>query len=115
MTNNLTFAQYQEAAYRTSMHFRDPSRMMAYGALGLAGEAGETAEIVKKVAFHGHELDEELLKKELGDVMWYIAFLCQFFGFTMEEVAQRNIDKLLARYPLGFNYADSINRDEAKE
>ena len=80
------------------------------GALGLAGEAGETLDMIKKWIFHGAELDKVHLEKELGDVMWYMAMLCNAFGFSLDEVMQLNIDKLKARYPDGFSEAASNNR-----
>lgn len=73
------------------------------GCLGLAGEAGETLDMVKKWVFHEKELDKDHLKKEIGDVMWYVAMLCESFGFDLDEILQMNVDKLKARYPEGFD------------
>ena len=73
------------------------------GCLGLAGEAGETLDMVKKWVFHEKAIDFEHLKKEIGDVMWYVAMLCESFGFDLDEILQMNIDKLRARYPEGFD------------
>jgi NTP pyrophosphatase (non-canonical NTP hydrolase) len=83
---------------------------MAVAGLGLAGEAGEVADHIKKVIGHGHALDREYIKKELGDVLWYIQYEASLIGYTLEEVAQANIDKLKARYPEGFSREASINR-----
>ena len=82
------------------------------GCLGLAGEAGETLDMVKKWVFHEKELDVEHLKKEIGDVMWYVAMLCESFGFNLDEILQMNVDKLKARYPEGFDTARANNRAE---
>lgn len=79
---------------------------------GLSGETGELNDILKKWMFHGHELEEEKVKKELGDIMWYVAMMCESFGFKMEEIMQLNIDKLKARYPEGFSEYDSQHRKE---
>jgi NTP pyrophosphatase (non-canonical NTP hydrolase) len=73
------------------------------GCLGLAGEAGETLDMVKKWIFHEKELDIDHLEKELGDVMWYMAMICYSFGFDLDEIMQKNVDKLKARYPEGFD------------
>lgn len=73
------------------------------GCLGLAGEAGETLDMIKKWIFHEKDLDRDHLKKELGDVMWYMAMICYSFGFDLDEILQMNIDKLKARYPEGFD------------
>lgn len=80
--------------------------------LGLSGETGELNDMIKKAIFHGHELEEEKVKKELGDIMWYVAMMCESFGFEMEEIMQMNIDKLKARYPEGFSEYDSLHRKE---
>jgi NTP pyrophosphatase (non-canonical NTP hydrolase) len=79
---------------------------------GLNGEVGEVTDILKKHLFHGHILSEEHLKEELGDVMFYIVNLATLYDIDMSEVLQNNVDKLLKRYPNGFNSEDSINREE---
>lgn len=84
-------------------------------ALGLAGEAGEVCDLLKKHWGHLHPLDHEKLKKELGDVLWYVAALAVQFGLTLDEVALANVAKLTARYPKGhFDVADSIARVDVK-
>lgn len=80
-----------------------------HGAAGLASEAGEVAEHVKHVRFHGKALDREHLVKELGDALWYIAETATGLGITLEEVATRNVAKLQARYPEGHF---SVDRSE---
>lgn len=82
------------------------------GALGLPGEAGEVADMVKKYIFHGHELDLDELIKELGDVCWYLALTCHSIGVSLEYVMEQNIEKLKKRYPEGFSESASINRTE---
>ena len=71
------------------------------GVLGLTGESGEFADIIKKWIFHQKELDIDHAKKELGDVMWYVAMICESFDWSLDEVMGMNIDKLIARYPIG--------------
>ena len=80
------------------------------GCLGLAGESGEVLDMVKKWVFHEKDLDKDHLKKELGDVMWYVAMLCESFGFDLDEILQMNVDKLKARYPEGFDPEKANNR-----
>lgn len=80
------------------------------GALGLTGEAGEVADMIKKYFFHGHELNTDELIKELGDVMWYVALLCNALDISLDHVMTRNINKLKARYPEGFSEEASIKR-----
>jgi NTP pyrophosphatase (non-canonical NTP hydrolase) len=79
-------------------------------ALGLAGESGEYADLIKKHLFHSHALDREKARKELSDVLWYVAVAAHQLGFTLSSVAQANVDKLRARYPDGFDPLRSQNR-----
>ncbi len=78
--------------------------------MGLAGEAGEVCDAVKKIAFHGHQLNQDKLRDELGDVMWYLAMMAKTCGLSLEEIAEANIEKLRQRYPEGFATERSINR-----
>lgn len=82
-------------------------------ALGLCGESGEVADIVKKWKYHGHPLTHdtiEKLEKELGDIMWYLAIGCAALNTSMEWIAGANIKKLKDRYPEEFNTEQSLNR-----
>jgi len=83
--------------------------------LGITGEAGECADIIKKHMFHGHPLDKEALAKELGDVCWYIAVTAHLIGYELEDIMELNIYKLNTRYPQGFDEQKSINREEHKK
>ena len=80
-------------------------------ALGLAGEAGEFADHIKKYQFQGHDLDREHLIKELGDIIWYVAQAAVGLETTNDEIMERNIAKLKARYPHGFEAERSRNRE----
>ena len=82
--------------------------------LGIAGEAGEVADLLKKHLGHGHELDREKLKKELGDVLWYVTRIAQHFGMGLEDVARANVAKLRQRYPSGFSTEASKSRVDVK-
>jgi len=94
------FNDYQDLAMTTAVYPQQGSNL-AYPALGLNGEAGEVAEKVKKIIRDkGGVLDEEdrqALKKELGDVLWYVAAMCSETGLRMGEVAELNISKLRDR------------------
>jgi NTP pyrophosphatase (non-canonical NTP hydrolase) len=72
-------------------------------ALGLSGEIGEFNDLLKKWVFHEKPLDVEHAKKELGDIMWYVAMMCHSFGWELDDILTMNIDKLKARYPKGFD------------
>ena len=80
--------------------------------MGLCGESGEAIDLMKKHLYQGHELDREKLIKELGDVAWYLAEAATGLGIDLSEVFQRNLDKLHARYPQGFDTKRSQNREQ---
>lgn len=111
-------SEYQQLAARTlidrpEQEIPDLGIMLVWNALGLTGEAGEVAELVKKGVFHRHGIDGEFrakMVKELGDVAWYMAALCTKLELDMGEVMQANIDKLRQRYPAGYSSADSQRR-----
>jgi len=88
------------------------SQQTLNAALGVAGEAGEVADMVKKLFFHQHPTTSEELMTELGDVLYYVATLAGIWGFPLEAVAQMNIEKLKKRYPDGFSTERSVNRDQ---
>ena len=106
----MDFNEYQLDALKTSNTLQGRERIV-YLALGLAGETGEIIEHVKKYFGHGHTLDIAALKKELGDVLWYLAVLAHALGLDLNDVAASNIAKLKARYPQGFSSERSINRE----
>lgn len=108
----MTPNEYQIAAMRTSSKTILPSEHLMNGALGLAGEAGEVADIVKKATFQGHTINREHIAKELGDVCWYIAETANAIGYDLETIMQMNIDKLMKRYPDGFSAERSQNRED---
>ena len=93
-----------------------PSERLLTASVGMCAEAGEFTEVVKKIVFQGKEPTEENLfhlKRELGDVMWYVAQACMGLGVSLDEIIEMNIDKLKARYPGGeFDAHYSENRQE---
>lgn len=99
----MNLQDYQELAGRTLKIGRLPKDAVANMAMGLAGEAGEVCDQLKKVLFHDHEINRKEIALEIGDVLWYLAGLCSRLGMNLEDVAQMNIDKLKARYPDGFS------------
>lgn len=78
--------------------------------LGLSGEVGEFNDMIKKWVFHEKNLDMEHAKKEAGDILWYVAMLCESFGWNMGEIMQINVDKLITRYPGGFDVERANHR-----
>ena len=107
----MTINEYQQLALRTA-NVKDKENMIINGALGLSGESGEVADIIKKWKFQGHQLDVPKVVNELGDVCWYISLIATAIGADLETVMSLNIDKLKARYPDGFDANKSINRED---
>jgi NTP pyrophosphatase (non-canonical NTP hydrolase) len=103
---------YQLAAQRTSDKSMEKGMHLINGALGLAGESGEVADLIKKAYFQGHAIDREHIAKELGDILWYIAEAATAIDYQLDDIAQMNINKLLARYPEGFDAEKSLHRKE---
>ena len=85
-------------------------------ALGLTAESGEFTEIVKKIILQGKPYNEDNvfhMKRELGDICWYIAQACMALDTSFDEIIERNVDKLKKRYPGGeFDVSKSENREE---
>ncbi len=109
----MTFDEYQEACERTARRTdvnTTETRLANFG-LGLAGEAGEVCDLLKKHLYHAQPLDVDKIRRELGDCMWYIATTASTLGITLSSVAEGNIEKLKARYPEGFDAARSTVRE----
>jgi len=109
----MNFNDYQKKSRQTAI-YPDKDNNFVYPTLGLMGEAGEIAEKVKKV-FRDNDgvLNEErrqMLKKELGDVLWYVAQLATELDFEFEEIAKFNIEKLQARQRKGTLKGDGDDR-----
>jgi len=97
----MNFEEYQTEASATALYPRRMSNL-EYPTLGLAGEAGEVANVVKKIQRdHAGVLNEETrekLKDELGDVLWYISACADELGLTLTEIAEFNVRKLAKRH-----------------
>lgn len=110
---------YQREAARTLIDGPDfeispNNQMIIWNALGLAGEAGEIANSVKKMILHQHGIDIPKLQEELSDCCWYIAALCTKLGISLDDVLSQNIAKLHTRYPDGYSSAASKARVDLK-
>ena len=93
-----------------------PSERLLTASVGMCAEAGEFTEVVKKIVFQGKPVNEDNLfhlKRELGDIMWYVAQACMGLNISLDEVLAMNVEKLSARYPAGtFDVHYSENRQE---
>lgn len=107
----MTFNEYQKLAARTINPDLAPLGQLHHGLYGLAGEVGEVHSLFQK-EYQGHKLDDEHLKKEIGDCFWMLAEICTAKMFDMGEIANMNIEKLKARFPDGFTTENSLHRAE---
>lgn len=110
----MTLDEYQELAQRTSST-ATRSDKLENGILGLNGEAGERADSLKKYLYQGHEMDYDHMAEEIGDCLWYCAEAAAGIGLTLGEIGQRNVAKLRARYPDGFDPERSMHREEGDQ
>ena len=111
----MDFSEYERLAARTATWSgKQKEHLLAYIALGVAGEGGEVAEKIKKVIRNdeGVVTDEqrEAIKQEIGDVLWYLAMLSRELGFPFEEAAKANIQKLADRAARGVIKSTGDNR-----
>lgn len=106
------FSEYQRQAMRTANKTLDRDEMLLNSVMGMCGEAGEAIDLLKKHRAQGAALDIDRLTKEVGDCLWYIAEFAEASGVPLYEIAQRNVDKLKARYPDGFDADKSNHRAE---
>lgn len=90
----LNFNEYQKFAERTDNMNMPMNDLYLNACMGMVGESAETLEHMKKYLFQGHELNRDKLIEEAGDTLWYIAKLARVCGITLEELAERNIEKL---------------------
>lgn len=114
----ITPNEYQQGALRTEASLeavlklveQDRIRLL-HAALGLASEAGEFADQIKRHLFYQTPLDRVNLAEELGDLMWYIAVAAAGCGTTLEAILQANLQKLRTRYPDKFTVERAVVRD----
>ena len=86
-------------------------KRVLHASLGITTEAAEISDIVKKFLMYGKgHLFDERIQEEIGDLLWYIAILCDVSGLSIENVMKWNIEKLEKRYPNGFSEESAVNR-----
>ena len=103
---NQFLKDYQESCKRTVRDFNSKNEEIMTWGLGIAGEAGDVAGCIKKTFVHKND-QVAGIKENLGDTLWYIAMICNFFGWNLEDVFNENTEKLLKRYPGGFTEKDA--------
>lgn len=92
--------KYQEFCKSTAKKFDTDKEEIFCWACGLTGEAGDVASCIKKTFAHDND-QKAGIRENVGDMMWYAAMICNFFGWDMNEVLQENLDKLKKRYSQG--------------
>ena len=118
VTSNESKNYYDFAQRIAILSDRDnfPTERLLTAAVGMTAEAGEFTEIIKKIIFQGKPVNEDNLfhlKRELGDIMWYVAQACMGLNISLDEVIAMNVEKLSARYPEGtFDVYYSENRKQ---
>ena len=103
--------EYQLLASRTINNDLTKKEQEMHALHGLVGEMGELHSLYQKV-YQGHEFDKYHAMSELSDMLWFIAEYCTVMGWNLDDVMQYNIDKLIARYPDGFEADKSLHRAE---
>lgn len=107
----MTLNEYQNLAGRTINTKGTTQDIISHALHGLAAETGEIHSLYQK-QYQGHPLDLNEPKKEVGDLMWFIAELCTAYEWELEDVGQMNDYKLQRRYPNGFEADRSIHRED---
>jgi len=105
-TNDSSLKQYQQACKLTAKKFETPEKEILTWGLGVSGEAGDIAGCIKKTFAYDND-QRAGIKENIGDTMWYLAMICNFFNWDMQEILNENLEKLKARYPQGFTEKDA--------
>lgn len=98
---NNSLKEYQKLCKLTAKKFDTSEKEILTWGLGIAGEAGDVASCIKKTFVHNND-QRTGIKENIGDTLWYVAMICNFFGWDMQEILNENLEKLKKRYPNGF-------------
>lgn len=107
----MTMNEYQVSAKKFINNDLDRLDWEHHALHGIVGEIGELHSIYQKI-YQGHEFDKAHIKKELGDIMWFLAEYVTAMGWDLDDIARTNIKKLSARYPDGFTEERSLHRKD---
>jgi len=105
--------KYQKLCKETAKKFDDKDKEILTWGLGIVGEAGDVAGCIKKTFSHGDD-QKNGIRENLGDTMWYVAMICNFFGWNIKDILQENIKKLKRRHPEGFS-EETARKDKRKD
>ncbi len=109
----MNLKEYQEICKLTAKKDFETKieEIMCWG-LGVSGEAGDIASCIKKTFAHKKDVKDGI-KENIGDMLWYTAMICNYFGWNLEEILKENIEKLKKRFPEGFDY-QAVSRNMVK-
>lgn len=107
--SNISLQEYQQFCKKTAGKFESKEFEIFTWGLGITGEAGDVASCIKKTFAHKNDKTDGI-KENLGDTLWYITAICNFFGWGLQEVIDLNVNKLKARYPEGFTIEKAKRR-----
>jgi NTP pyrophosphatase (non-canonical NTP hydrolase) len=111
----MEISEYQKKSARTNADCGTLLLNNIHMVLGMQTESSEIADVFKKKIAYGKEIDYVNVKEEIGDVMWYIANMCNINGWDLRDILDTNINKLQSRYPEKFDSENALNRDLKKE
>ncbi|HQK63790.1 MAG TPA: MazG nucleotide pyrophosphohydrolase domain-containing protein, partial [Candidatus Staskawiczbacteria bacterium] len=105
------FTKYQEFVKSVTKKYEDPEKEIMTWGLGISGEAGDVAGCIKKTYSHNND-QMHGIRENLGDTLWYIAAICNFYGWNLEDIFNENVGKLKNRYSTGhFTKQDAAKRE----
>lgn len=103
---------YQKAVLKTAASYDPKEKEIMTWGLGIAGEAGDVAGCIKKTCSHNDDQTAGI-RENLGDTMWYLAMICNFYSWDLQEVLDENVDKLAKRYKKGkFTFEDAARKNK---
>jgi NTP pyrophosphatase (non-canonical NTP hydrolase) len=103
---NSSLHEYQMLCKLSAKKFETPEKEILTWGLGITGEAGDVASCIKKTFAHDND-QRAGIRENIGDTMWYVAMICNFFEWDMQDILDENIAKLKKRYPQGFTINDA--------
>lgn len=107
----MKFEEFKNNVMVTAPKNDDKEWHLLHGIMGISTEAGELMDVMKKKLAYGKVVDIVNVKEEIGDVMWYIGYLCATQGWNLEDIMERNIEKLKVRFGDKFSMHKALNRN----
>jgi NTP pyrophosphatase (non-canonical NTP hydrolase) len=106
--------KYQDFCQKLALPMEPKEKEILAWGLGISGEAGDVAGCIKKTYIHKDDKIDGI-KENLGDTLWYIAMICNFYGWDLNEIIDENVDKLNKRYEKGISFKAAARKGEKKD